>query len=176
LWMIVVKDKDWQYLSQLLVVVLYGRFSDFLILVYECLSHFFSGTSSRGNQRSKDAFAVVKECLSELELESHLKQENWYCKARELSVPEWKLFESWQAVFDSVLMPFVVLVLPQTSQPKSGLKGLEFECIWKRESESFEDELGVYCNVIGSCQFGKSFEGITNGGKRRTCDHGDEIE
>ena len=177
LWMIVVKVKDWQYLSQSLFGVVYGRFfSDFPSLVYEWLSHFLSGNSSRGNQRSKDAFDVVKECLSELELESHLKQKNWYCKARELSVPEWKLFESWQAVFDSVLMPFVVLVLPQTSQPKSGLKGLEFECIWKRESESFEDELGVYCNVIGSCQFGKSFEGITNGGKRRTCDHGDEIE
>jgi hypothetical protein len=157
LWMIVVKVKDWQYLSQSVFGVLYRLFfSDFPSLVYEWLSHFLSGNSSRGNQRSKNAFGFVQECLSELGLESHLKQENWYCKAREHSAPEWKLFESWQVVFDRVVMPFAVLVLPQTSRPRSGFKGFEFECIWKRESESFEDELGVYCNVMGSCQFGRS--------------------
>jgi hypothetical protein len=129
LWMIVVKGKDWPFLSE----------SPFDVV----LSHFRSGTSSSGNQRSKDAFAFVKKCLSAVE--SHQKKENWYCKARERSALEWKLLESWQVVFDLVLMPLVVRVLPQTSQPKSGFKGFEFECIWKRESNpDFESELGVY--------------------------------
>ena len=125
--MIVVKDKDWQFLSRLLVEVAFRSwvYECFLSWLYECLSQFFGGTSSRGKQRSKDAFVVVKECLSEVGLESHLKKENWYCKDRGRSALEWKLFEtpkwnffeSLQVVFDSVLMP-VGRVLPHISQPR----------------------------------------------------------
>jgi hypothetical protein len=131
LWMIAVKGKDWPFLSQ----------SPFDVV----LSHFVFGTSSRGNQRSKDAesdaFTVVKECLSDVGLELHLKKENWRWKARARSAPEWKLFKSWQVVFDSGLMPLFLRVLPQTSQFKSGFAGFEFECIWKRDSNpDFGDE------------------------------------